>query len=142
MVFKRSQRSALMLAFLLLVLPGAAAAVWSTSPFENNRLEFEDESVIRYQGVTDGDGGTIAFWAQMAGPADSGSDLWARRIDADGNLLWADRVGIYATSGTDWIVDCDAVADGSGGAIVATTVYLVKQLSFCNFPAAIIPSPC
>jgi len=71
-------------------------------------------------GVSDGQGGAILVWSDMR---DGEADVYAQRIDADGNLMWP-----TGSPTTDGIPVCDTadhqsyvmiVSDGAGGAIVA-----------------------
>jgi hypothetical protein len=71
------------------------------------------------QGVSDGAGGAILVWIDLR---DGESDIYAQRIDPDGNLMWPvgspslDGVPVCATTEIQtWI---NVVSDGSGGAIV------------------------
>jgi hypothetical protein len=71
-------------------------------------------------GVSDGQGGAILAWSDMR---DGEADVYAQRIDADGNLMWP-----TGSPSTDGVPVCDTadhqtwvmiVSDGAGGAIVA-----------------------
>ncbi|MFH1022407.1 MAG: fibronectin type III domain-containing protein [Planctomycetota bacterium] len=68
--------------------------------------------------IADGAGGAILAWRDSRGGVTS--DIYAQRLDADGNPLWtADGVAVCAAAG-----DQDKpvlVSDGAGGAVVAWT---------------------
>ena len=62
----------------------------------------------------DGSGGAIIAWIDYA----SGQDVYAQRVDAHGNVLWAaNGVPICTASLNQW--NPSIVPDGSGGAIIA-----------------------
>jgi hypothetical protein len=64
--------------------------------------------------VTDGAGGVIILWADdRAGDF----DIYAQRIEADGNALWASGGVLVCTAANDQI-PVKAIPDGSGGAIL------------------------
>jgi hypothetical protein len=67
--------------------------------------------------VPDGSGGAILVWSdERNNPPDR--DIYAQRIDADGNPLWvADGVPICTTAASQSLPNL--VSDGAGGAIVA-----------------------
>ena len=66
--------------------------------------------------IADGNGGAIITWADQSGWDDK-NDIYAQRIDANGNVLWAaDGVVICTASGNQ--TDPQLVSDGSGGAII------------------------
>ncbi len=66
--------------------------------------------------ISDGNGGAIIVWAKNGGSF-YGYDLFAQRVDADGNLLWnADGVAIEVSSATDSFHEI--IPDGNGGMIV------------------------
>jgi hypothetical protein len=74
---------------------------------------------LALQGVSDGAGGAILVWVDLR---DGEADIYAQRIDPDGNLMWpvgspsVDGVPVCATAEHQtWI---NVVSDGSGGAIV------------------------
>ena len=62
--------------------------------------------------VSDGAGGAIVGWI------DSGTDIFARRIDASGNPMWASEgVAVCAATGTQ--NTATMISDGLGGVVVA-----------------------
>jgi subtilisin-like proprotein convertase family protein len=69
--------------------------------------------------ISDDNGGAIIVWAKNGGGF-YGYDLYAQRIDADGNLLWnPNGVAVAVSSATDSFHE--TISDGNGGAIVTWT---------------------
>ena len=69
--------------------------------------------------ISDNNGGAIIVWAKNSGGF-YGYDLYAQRINADGNLLWnPNGVAVAVSSATDSFHEI--VPDGYGGAIVTWT---------------------
>jgi hypothetical protein len=65
--------------------------------------------------VPDGSGGAIIIWADYRLAQ---TDIYAQRVNADGDTLWAaDGIPIEASDSDQWHVE--AVPDGSGGAYIA-----------------------
>jgi hypothetical protein len=65
--------------------------------------------------ASDGAGGAIIVWEDYRSPSDD--DIYAQRVDANGNVLWvADGVPICAAEGNQGLARM--ISDGSGGAIV------------------------
>jgi len=66
--------------------------------------------------TTDENGGAIIVWARSGGGF-YGYDLYAQRIDADGNLLWnPNGVAVAVSSATDSFHEI--IPDGQGGVII------------------------
>jgi hypothetical protein len=65
--------------------------------------------------INDGTGGAIITWGDYRSLA--GYDVYARRVDADGNVLWADN-GVAISTGTGNQQTPHIVPDGVGGAII------------------------
>ena len=70
--------------------------------------------------TSDGSGGAIVTWQDQRYSGTNGADIYARRVDGNGNALWY----------TDGVTICEAsnaqeypqiISDGSGGAIVTWT---------------------
>ncbi|MCB9513442.1 MAG: hypothetical protein H6694_03920 [Candidatus Latescibacteria bacterium] len=100
---------------LLAIAPGARAA------WQPNGLDVDPTP--RWQtGVSvtpDGAGGMIVAWLDAR---DGRSHLFAQRLDAYGERLWAVE-GITVAAPLDWeIVECSLAPDGEGGAYVAWVV--------------------
>jgi len=81
------------------------------------RVCTNDANEWLYDIVSDGAGGAIVLWQdQRAGRP----DIYAQRIDGDGNRMWAaDGLGICTFDQDQW--DARLVPDGAGGAIVVWT---------------------
>jgi hypothetical protein len=66
--------------------------------------------------ISDDNGGAIIVWAKSGGGF-YGYDLYAQRIDADGNLLWnPNGVAVAVSSATDSFHEI--ISDGNGGVII------------------------
>jgi len=85
--------------------------LWPTSGIPMNGLATGDQIFNRI--IPDGEGGAIVLWVHdFYGVA----DIYAQRIDADGNLLWgANGVAVCTATGQQY--EADLVSDGTGGAI-------------------------
>ena len=66
--------------------------------------------------ISDGSGGAIIVWADSRN-ATSTWDIWAQRVDGEGNPLWAVN-GLDVCTSLDEQSYPMAVSDGSGGAII------------------------
>lgn len=67
--------------------------------------------------ASDGAGGAIVTWWEYR-TAGKSADVFAQRLDSDGNILWSpDGVPICTASGAQ--ADPQIIADGSGGAIIS-----------------------
>ena len=78
-------------------------------------LEFREPFI-----VADGSGGAVICWADERNG--TMSDIYAQRVDANGNTLWTEDGVEVATApavGTDFLRDPCITTDGSGGAIIA-----------------------
>ena len=68
--------------------------------------------------ATDGSGGAIVTWEDERDDSTTDPDIYARRVDANGNALWiTDGVSICVAANVQ--KDPQIASDGSGGAIVA-----------------------
>jgi hypothetical protein len=68
--------------------------------------------------VTDGTGGVIAAWRDNRNSATDSGDIFARRVDGTGAVLWT-ADGLPVTLAPDLQQKPVIVADGAGGAIIA-----------------------
>jgi hypothetical protein len=68
--------------------------------------------------VSDGQGGAVVVWEDWQGGLPSQSNVYAQRIDADGNLKWGNSGKTASTAG-GYRNQPSLVSDGSGGAVVA-----------------------
>ncbi len=67
----------------------------------------------------DGEGGLIVAWQDSRG---SDTDIYAQRLDADGNELWT-AWGVAVTTATGTQGDAEIACDGSGGAVIVWESY-------------------
>ena len=68
--------------------------------------------------ATDGTGGAFFTWYEMRSGVDWDSDVFAQRLDKDGNILWnPDGVSICTLPGAQ--ADPTIIQDGEGGVIIA-----------------------
>jgi len=63
-----------------------------------NRMSFSERDEALEALIPDGDGGAVLVW--QADEIDTGFDLWAHRVNEDGNFLWGD--------GEEGLVICNA----------------------------------
>ena len=67
--------------------------------------------------TADGSGGAIIVWEDMRNDSTTGQDLYAQRVDANGDTLWqADGVPVCTTATTQ--EEPRLMCDGHGGAII------------------------
>lgn len=105
------------ISIVLLVLPTSAVAEWSHDPLVNN-LVCGEAGTQRYpQMVEDGVGGIFVCWRDET--ADN-HKLYAQRIDADGNRLWA-ATGVEVCTYPSNQTGQSIVTDGAGGVIIVWT---------------------
>ncbi|MFX1323061.1 MAG: hypothetical protein ACFFAQ_15605 [Promethearchaeota archaeon] len=71
---------------------------------------------------SDGEGGAIIVWWDLRNLKE---DLYAQRIDANGNLLWAPNGTMISILDGTIVRDIDICSDGFGGAIIVWREYLV-----------------
>lgn len=101
--------------------PGTVAhAAWPHDPFSGNVAVCTATGEQLYStAVPDGAGGIILVWDD---PRSGDYDIYAQRIDADGNALWtANGVLVCGVTGIQTLPV--AVADGAGGVIIGWTDY-------------------
>lgn len=70
---------------------------------------------LRPKIVADGAGGAIALWLSRA--SETSIDLYAQRLDAQGQRQWADQ-GVPVATGPSIVYGYDALPDGAGGTLV------------------------
>ncbi|MEP9409941.1 MAG: hypothetical protein HRF42_00795 [Candidatus Brocadia sp.] len=91
-----------------------AMAAWSFHPRENTAICTATGQQSSLQIISDGAGGAIITWEDTR---DSHFDLYAQRIDAHGNVLWA-KDGIPICVAAENQNRPKIISDGAGGAII------------------------
>ena len=91
-----------------------ASSVLATSAVNNMPLcaAPDDQSAPIY--LSDGNGGGIAVWSDRRG---ADYDIYAQRLDANGDALWP-SYGVVVTKAAGDQINPQAVSDGAGGVIV------------------------
>lgn len=91
-------------------LDASGAAMWTPGGIAVD-IQGLNQSAPRI--ASDGAGGVIVAWQESV----IAWDIFAQRIDADGNILWSPGGEPICTENSIQ-VDCQIIADGAGGAIV------------------------
>ncbi len=68
--------------------------------------------------ASDGAGGAIVTWDDCRSPGDFSSDIYAQRVNAAGQVLWAPD-GVALCTAANGQIQPRIAADGTGGAIIA-----------------------
>jgi len=98
----------------LLLIPVSTEAAWQT---DGNPVCDETGTQLDPQLVPDGVGGVLIVWSDTRFGS---QDIFAQRVDAFGNALWAtDGVPVCTTAATQ--SGAEVVLSGPGGAIIAWT---------------------
>ncbi|HQV54672.1 MAG: T9SS type A sorting domain-containing protein [Chitinophagaceae bacterium] len=92
-----------------------ADAQWNANPSINNAVCNFSGNQINVQLVADGTGGTIAVWEDNR---NGSTDIYAQRLSATGNLLWAVE-GIPICTATFNQLNPKIVTDGASGAVIS-----------------------
>ncbi|MBM3239073.1 hypothetical protein FJZ31_22500 [Candidatus Poribacteria bacterium] len=103
------------LAFFIVFPSESGLCLWPNVPEQNVPVCVAEDVQEFPVLVEDGSGGVIVAWHDIR----SGNrDVYAQRINADGEVLWAkDGIPVYTGKGEQgWPI---AVSDGTGGAIIA-----------------------
>jgi hypothetical protein len=106
---------ALALGLLVLLAPAAASAAWSHDPLGVPVSAIASKAQRYPKAISDGSGGMIVVWEDHRG---SDTDIYAQRVDAQGNALWTLN-GVPVITFTGEQTAPALVSDGSHGAIVA-----------------------
>ncbi|MFX1477321.1 MAG: hypothetical protein ACFFCI_04245 [Promethearchaeota archaeon] len=67
---------------------------------------------------SDGAGGVIITWIDSRHYATNDRDIYAQRIDLNGNVMWGTNYGIAICNTTDYQNNVRICSDGAGGAII------------------------
>lgn len=79
-----------------------------------------NQSLLDFKLVTDGDGGIIIVWADARNqaPYEFNADLFAQRINADGQIQWTLN-GVTICDAAELQSSIDVMEDGAGGVFIA-----------------------
>ncbi|MBL0044139.1 MAG: hypothetical protein IPP33_06965 [Flavobacteriales bacterium] len=113
---------ALALASLLLTVSPGVRSQWTSDPAVNTPISVgaDDQSDPRI--ISDGEGGAIIAWSDNR-PESNGRGVFAQRINADGEPIWAPNGVPVVTQPAGQKILEDIVSDGNGGAIVVYLLY-------------------
>ncbi len=111
--FLRQQSWALLL-FFLAGLPATPAWSWSTDSTVNTVVSQATDIQRLPQIVADGSGGAFITWVDFRA---GNFDIYAQRIDADGNPLWAAE-GLAISTAASSQYSPQIITDNSGGVII------------------------
>jgi hypothetical protein len=93
---------------------GDGQVMWATGGVT---ITIASEDQLDVQLASDGSGGAIITWEDWRHSGSTGVDIYAQRVDGDGNVLWqTNGVILCAISRTQ--TDPQIISDGHGGAIV------------------------
>ena len=105
----------IVLLMIILCISGQTYAAWSSDPAVNNAISTAANDQRYPFTASDGNGGAIIIWQDFRSGA--GSDIYAQRIDANGDVLWtADGVPISTAANSQY--SPTIVSYVNGGAIV------------------------
>ena len=107
---------------------GSGQLLWNSDgvPITNSLYVANDAG--QYRMITDGSGGAIICWQDGRSFATSERNIYAQRIDANGNVQWtANGVAIVTASGRQRNPRMDD--DGAGGAIITWQDYRIGSTS-------------
>ncbi len=100
-------------------MPGTARAAWPLDPWSTPvTLRSLSSSVGGVRAVSDGAGGMIVVWQDARSLATTGQDVYAQRVDANGNVMWAAQGALVSNALGDQGTGLECVSDGAGGVIV------------------------
>lgn len=109
--FKTAIGCCLTLGTILLAI-GISGVAWAGWVSDGNPLSLATGNQVSAQVVSDGAQGAIVVWEDL-----TSGDIYAQRVDASGNLMWATD-GISLCSDATQQHAPQAISDGAGGAIV------------------------
>jgi len=110
------RRSHLLIIGLLLLVPAAVSAAWSSAPHLNDAVCTADDHQWVIGICRDGSGGYLIAWGDDRDPQNP-HQVYMQHLDADGNRLWGDGLRVYDSYGNlnRWAM----CPDGAGGAYLA-----------------------
>ncbi len=103
----------------------AAKAEWSHTNNADNEVEVSPLAVDNMQkSVSDGNGGVIVVYVRHASAIDLTYNVYAQRLDRDGNPVWGTPVLVLDIDNTETALaeDLEIMSDGNGGVFVAIPV--------------------
>ena len=100
---------------LLITAGGVHASNWPGTTEPNVALSTAFDRQEFLQAASDGAGGAIVVWQDLRNQLDH--NIFAQRVDAWGNVLWA-QDGVSVCSAVFEQIAPQVIADGAGGAIV------------------------
>lgn len=103
------------LAVLLLAVPAASLAAWPHSPLVGVSVSPATLDQANHAIVSDGAGGMFIAWQDLRSGT---SDIYAQRISAAGDVLWAPGGVTVCTATGAQSIPC-ITSDGAGGIVVA-----------------------
>ncbi len=112
---RRFVSRALPLAFLALLLPAVSLAAWPHDPAAGVPICSQTSTQSNPVAVSDGEGGAIIVWEDQR-PGTT-YDVYAQRIDSQGNPLWTTN-GVLVNGSSNDQTTPRAVSDGAHGVIV------------------------
>lgn len=105
--------------FLVIVFaPMHSHAAWSNDPRINTPISTAVGEQNFQQTTTDGNGGAIIVWQDSRAGTWLSYGIYARRVDANGNVLW-EQDGVAIHTGEYQHYGPQIASDGAGGAIIA-----------------------
>ena len=84
------------------------------------RVSDTDNNVVYGFQSPDGNGGSIICWVENIDDVDSTSNIYAQRLDGNGNRLWGNN-GVVVCNSREEQFASSMVSDGSGGVIISWT---------------------
>jgi len=103
-----------MILVVLLSMPTIALCDWSHDPNENLAVCTAAGWQHACKLVSDGAGGAILVWEDDR----TDQDIYAQRLDAQGNLMWWPADGVPVCAGAELEQVPEIVSDAAGGAII------------------------
>jgi len=93
-------------------------SLWISDAEVNNLIRRScDPTTDLVEAVSDGAGGMIAVWEQLETTGGSVRDIYAQRINANGEVLWGAE-GVAICTAPDNQSQIKVISDGAGGAII------------------------
>ncbi|UCG52215.1 MAG: T9SS type A sorting domain-containing protein [Candidatus Latescibacterota bacterium] len=97
-------------------IDGDGALVWAPEGVTVSHVPLKPQLVPKI--ATDGEGGAIVVWEDRRDWTNNRDDIYAQRIDAEGNLLWAPEGNPVCTVEQEQTLP-GIISDGQGGAVIA-----------------------